>query len=136
MNGVRVVVWTVIGVLVFIGISVGLMFLTGIISMGTADFRGEVEKREQVEADGAYRVAEHDKFYRMCSDIQTKQDNIETLKAAGEEDAATANELMLDKLVNKYNADAANSYTKGQFRADELPYRIDADKEVASCGKP
>lgn len=106
----------------------------GTMQKDTAGFRGGVEKKERVEADGGYRVAQHDYFYNLCSDIQTKQDNIETLKGTGNKDAVTGNRLELNKLVNRYNADAANNYTKGQFKADELPYHIDSNKEVNSCG--
>ena len=125
-----------VGVIVLVGIIFGLIFIPGAISIATAPFRGEVAKNEQVEASGEYRVAQHDYFYNLCGDIQAKQQNIALLEEAGEDDAVVANEMQLNELVSEYNSKASNSYTAGQFKADELPYQIDADQEVTSCGKP
>lgn len=105
-------------------------------SKDTADVRGKTEKREQVESQGEYRVAKHDYFYHLCSDIKSKQQNIKLLRENGEKDAALANEIQLNEMVNEYNTAASNNYTEGQFKSDELPYQINAEKEVESCGKP
>lgn len=131
-------------VVVLILVGLGITLLSGGLTILLAPFQGEVEKSQQVEGSGEYRVANHDYFYNLCSDIQTKQDNIESLKAQlkyadGDtkqkiQSGIAGNELELNKLVNKYNADASNEYSKGQFRDDELPYHIEADQEVQSCG--
>ena|SRR5215212_9669146 len=126
----------VAAIVLFILLGLGITFLSGGLTILMAPFQGQVEKSQKVEGSGDYVVAQHDYFYNLCSDIQTKQDNIKTLEAAGEKDAVTANQLELNRLVNKYNADAANNYTKGQFREDELPYHIDANRKVQTCGTP
>lgn len=115
----------------------GMIYLTTQISMDTADRRGEAEKMEQVEAEGEYRVAQHDYFYNLCSDIKAKQQNIKELETLGGYDQeVVANRMKLNEMVSEYNTAASNNYTKGQFRADELPYQIDPDTEVEECGKP
>jgi hypothetical protein len=103
----------------------------------SADFRGETDKRNQVEASGGYKVAAHDWFYDQCSDIKSKQQELEIYKDGGLPEGkykAMQTELIRD--VEDYNAKASNSYTVGQFKADELPYQIEADEEVESCGRP
>lgn len=123
-----------LAILVVILVGLGITLLSGGLTILMAPFQGEVEKSQQVEGSGEYRVANHDYFYNLCSDIQSKQQNIKTLEASGYKEEATANELELQRMVSDYNAAAANEYTKGQFKADELPYHIDANKEVKSCG--
>jgi hypothetical protein len=128
--------WASITIGVLLAIYFVSIYVFGSASIFTAPFRGQVEKANQVEGQGEYVVAAHDKFYRLCSDIQAKQQNIKVLEEAGEEDAVTANKVQLNEMVSEYNADAANNYTKGQFRADELPWKINAEEEVESCGTP
>jgi hypothetical protein len=104
-------------------------------TMDTAERRGEASKQEQVEASGSYRVAQHDWFYNMCGDIAAKQDNVKLMEESGyTKKEVAANEAQLNVMVEQYNSKAANNYTAGQFKADELPYKIDADKDVKSCG--
>jgi hypothetical protein len=133
LSNTKVLRWVFAGFALILLIMAFWVFGVGGFLRSTADFRGETGKRENVEADGAYRVAQHDYFYNLCSSAKTKQDNIEILKGTGNKDAVTANRLELNKLVNKYNADASNTYTKGQFRADNLPYQLDAEEEI-ECG--
>lgn len=123
-------------VVVLILFGVGVTLLSGGLSILLAPFQGEVEKSQQVEGSGSHRIAQHDYFYNLCSSIKAKQQNIEALEAAGYEDAVTANRMQLNEMVEEYNANASNDYTKGQFKANELPYQIDANKEIETCGTP
>lgn len=127
-----------------VAFGLAIMFLSGSLSMLTAPFRGEVDKVEQIEGDGGYRIDSNDKFYDLCGDISAKQDEIELLQssadsAATEEErqrlqgAVTANQIVLAQMVEDYNADARNTYTKGQFRNSDLPYQIDPQEDV-QCG--
>ena len=127
-----------IAIAAFIAIYVVGVFLTGSLSIFTSDFRGEVEKHEQVEAQGEYRVAQYDYFFNLCGDIQAKQQNIKQLESLGPEynEEVTANRMQLNEMVSEYNSAASSEYTKGQFKDDELPYQISAEREVESCGTP
>lgn len=130
-----------VGVIAF---GLAIMFLSGSLSMLTAPFRGEVDKVEQIEGDGGYRIDSNDKFYDLCGDIASKQDEIELLQEQADtattpeeqerlRGAVTANRIMLNQMVEGYNADARNTYTKGQFRNSDLPYQIDPEEDV-QCG--
>ena len=120
------------------------VYVPGVVSIVTAPFRGEVDKNEKVEADGDYRIAAYDEFYRLCSSIQSKNDQIEVLEAemgastdearkAQLQSGITANRNTKAELVNEYNAKAAGDYTRGQFRDSDLPYSIDPNSEEVVC---
>ena len=129
--------WLMVAFAAILLIGVFVVYGLGGFARFTADYRGETEKREQVEASGEYKVAAHDYFYNQCSDIKAKQQELEIYKDGSIPEAkynAMQTELVRD--VEEYNAKASNSYTAGQFKADELPYQIEVDEEVESCGKP
>ncbi len=135
------VVGVVVAVIVLL---VGLFYLSGAISIFTAPFRGEVDKNEKVEADGDYRIAAYDEFYKLCSSVQSKNDQINILqlemntttdetRKAQLQSAITAQQNTKAELVNEYNSKAAGEYTKGQFRDSDLPYEIDVNDEEVEC---
>ncbi len=125
--------------------TVGAIYIIGGILSTTADFRGEVDKREKVVADGDYRIAAYDEFYKLCSSIQSQNDQIENqkalIKATSDPDqkevyraGLVAHQNTKAELIREYNAKAAAEGTRGQFRDSELPYEIDPDQEEVSCG--
>ncbi len=145
MSKTRIILVVIAAIVAVLVLSVGLMFVTGTISIFTAPFRGEVEKNELVEADGSYRIAAYDEFYKLCSSIKSKNDQIKifTNELAVTENksrkvqllsAITAQQNVKAELVNEYNSKAASEYTKGQFRDSDLPYEIDMDSENIQCG--
>jgi hypothetical protein len=135
------------GLLVVFGVIVvflAIMFVSGLLSIATAPFRGEVEKHELVEADGSYRIAAYDQFYQLCSSIQSKNDQIKILKSemdSSTDDARkaqlqsgiTANQNTKAELVNEYNSKAASEYTRGQFKDSDLPFEISSSQERVVC---
>ena len=135
------------GVLIFLGVIalfVGIMFVSGLVSIATAPFRGEVEKHELVEADGSYRIAAYDQFYQMCSSVQSHNDKIKVLenemKNSSDEErikqlqsGITANQNTKAELVNDYNTKAASEYTKGQMKDSDLPDRLSVDDKEVVC---
>jgi hypothetical protein len=135
MSNMHPVAKVVLGIGLVFAALYGLTYAWTQFTMDTAERRGEASKQEQVEANGAYRVAQHDWFYNMCGDIKAKQQNVELMEDSGyTKQEIAANKAQLNEMVNDYNSKAANNYTAGQFKADELPYQIDAEKEVTSCG--
>lgn len=136
-------VFIAIGVILLIIIA--SIYVSGFISMGTADFRGEVDKKEKVEANGNYRIDAYNEFYDTCSSIQAKQDQINNLNSllATESDtsrkndlkgAILANENQKASLIREYNAKASAKYTVGQFKDSNLPYHIDSNDKDVECG--
>jgi hypothetical protein len=135
--GVGIIVLTVI-----IGL-VGI-FGFGWLSNSTANFRGEVSKRNMVEANGAYRIAAYDHFFDLCQQVQATEasisnteDVLKTTTDAQLKTQYTANLLALRNnradLITQYNADSDKSYTEGQFKSSNLPYELNVNKENTVC---
>lgn len=128
----------------FILLILAVTFVSGSMSIITAPFRGEVEKNERIEADGDYRIAAYDQFYDMCTDAQSLQGQIENQEGqiASTSDPEVKERLQMGKLgmeqqlesvVNKYNNQSQQDYTKGQFKDSNLPYELDTEQEI-ECG--
>ena len=124
------------------------VFGWGLWSNATANFRGQVSARNQINGNGAYRIAAYNHFYDLCQQVQSKELSLHNL----EQELATTTdpqrklvlEASVDALRNsladditQYNADSRKTATAGQFRASDLPARIDPNdiysKEVTSC---
>lgn len=114
------------------------------ISMDTAERRGQAAQEERVKADGDYRLAARDEFYKLCSTVEAQQQEIELLEAdakaaTGErkellESGVTAKRNTMVENAEEYNAKAANEASRGQFRDAELPRELDPLEEEVSCG--
>jgi hypothetical protein len=126
----------------------GVMYVFGwgFFAHVTAPWRGEVEKREQVEGSGAYRIAAYDHFFDLCAQVQSAESSIRNLRRElnaepepGDERAMqinasiTALENNRAENIHQYNADAAKQYTAGQFRSSGLPYRLDPRTQETQC---
>ena len=132
---------------VFLGLAVLFAVILFIMAFGvfgvggflrsTADYRGETEKREQVEAQGEYRIAKYDKFHNLCNDIQAKNEDIqlaeETLSGKQKEKVVYAHSQTKNSMIAEYNSMANQDYTAGDFRSSELPYQIDEDDMEVEC---
>jgi hypothetical protein len=144
MSALRILAWVTGGIGVLLSVYFVGVYVFGSAASFTAPFRGEVEKREQVEAQGEYRIAKYDYFHDLCQDIQAKNEEIalaeEQIKvSSGEEkdkleDSLYATRRMKIELVGDYNAEAAKDYTAGQFRDSDLPAQIDPDAKEVQCG--
>lgn len=112
-----------LGLLAFFGviaISVGIMFLTGTISMKTAGFRGEVKAQEIIKASGTFKIAAYDKFHNLCQEVLALEQQVRNRKELGIKDEKDEIQLLglqniHARVVSKYNADAAKDYTVGQY---------------------
>ena len=125
-----------------LGLLAGGLLLLGLLWSGglafqyfTADVRGAVSANEQIKAKGEYRIEAYDRFFNACASVQSLEANITAQRAELE---ATTDERRRGQLqtnltaitagraeaANQYNADAAKSYTAGQFRDSSLPFHI------------
>lgn len=141
----RAIVVVAVGAALLVAVVWSGIYVVGSMQRSTADYRGGTQKKERVEADGDYRIAQYDHFYELCSSIQAKNEQIENTKGQlkytddpDDEDKLNASVLALEnskeELVQEYNADAASNGTKGKYRASDLPYQIDPDDEEVQCG--
>lgn len=110
----------------------------------TAEPRGALDAREQILADGDFRIAAYNHFFGLCSSVQAQEDREVSLTAELETDPSEARRAQIQaaltavraqraELIRTYNADAAKDYTSGQFRDADLPYQLDIDSEETQC---
>lgn len=97
----------------------------------TADTRGALDARDQILADGDFRIAAYTQFFADCSGIQAQEVRANTFQRGvdrGDPLAPTNLDAVLvirGQLAADYNAAASAEWTVGQFRAEDLPYQID-----------
>lgn len=106
--------------------------------------KGAVQAREQVQS-GDYRIAAYDHFFALCSSIQGFEGQLSALHT---QLRATTDPAQRDRIlasiagvegqrfqsIARYNAEARENYTRGQFRDSDLPFHIDARRRHTSCG--
>jgi len=138
----------IIGIIAFIVVIVLAtmwIFGLGFFSRATADFRGETSQIERVQADPDYRIASYDRFFNLCGDIKTKEQNIINLELeleTTEPDSPRADQLrsgitaqrnIRAGLINDYNADATKEDTRANFQASSLPFQLNPTDEETTC---
>lgn len=120
------------------------IFGFGWFQRGTANFRGETAAIEQTRASGRFRVQAYDRFFDLCSAIQEDEGRVAALEQelAGSptperrtqvEASLTAVRSARNGKIRTYNNDAAKDFTVGQFRDNDLPYRLDPNAKETVC---
>jgi len=145
-GGVSAIVVGVIVVVVLLAVGAVGVFGFGWFRQGTADFRGETDKKEQVEGNGSYRIAAYDHFFNLCASVQSNETSIANLqqeldgtpppsaeRASQLRASITAQRNQRGESINQYNVDAAKDYTLGQFQSSKLLYHLDTTKEKTEC---
>lgn len=151
-DGVRHAGWFPVAVaaaavVMLFAIIVGAMgvFGFGWFQRGTADFRGETEAIENVQADGDFRIAAYQQFFDLCAEVQSVEDRIgqmENTLANAEPGSTRADEAQTNldalratrsQLVRDYNSLASRDFTEGQFRDRDLPYQLNINSEETQC---
>lgn len=139
MKNVKTVATVIGGILAFMLI----VYIIGAISVGgnwlwrwvAAPIEGEVSKREQVY-DGTQQLFDYKFFYNLCNDIQGIENRIDRVRGM---EGETAQKTLFglegrrDSMIAAYNSKAAQTEASGKFRAQELPYRINASNST-NCG--
>jgi hypothetical protein len=137
-----IAIWSLIIVLVVFVIGT---FGFGWFQQKSANFRGETQKRNQVEGNGAYRIAAYDHFFDLCTSVQSFEATINALNDEYKDPATTAerkeqirgaltaNKAGRNTTIVQYNNDANRSYTTGQFKDSHLPYQLDSTVKETSC---
>jgi len=107
-----------------------------------APAKGKLEARQQINS-GSFRIASYDHFFDLCAAVQSDEarlaaQKVELRTATGDDRQrieANIAGITADRAdaVNQYNADAAKSYTEGQFRSSHLPYQLDTQEEHTTC---
>jgi hypothetical protein len=141
-------VWLAIGIVVaIIVVGFGLFFGGQIFSQKTANLRGETSKRNQVEANGQFRIQAYNRFFDLCTTIQGQEATIKALTAERDDKAHPPSATRQDEIsasltalvgnritnISDYNNSAQKSYTEGQFLSSKLPFRIDPTAKETTC---
>lgn len=117
------------------------------IRWATADIRGAGDAREQILADGDFRIQAYQTFFDLCASVQSQEDRIDSLdqelndennpptdaRVGQIQSSLSAIRSTRGDLINQYNADASRSWTEGQFRDEDLPYQLNIDEEDTTC---
>lgn len=94
----------------------------------SADVRGELDAREQILADGDFRIQAYQGFFDKCAGIQAQEARAGLFAADDGPLASTNLNAILairSELVAEYNGLAAREWTEGQFRDEDLPFKIE-----------
>lgn len=140
----KVIIPTFLGIVLFFSLILGLIYGTGWLQRGTADFRGETSKIEQTNASGSYRIAQYEHFYDSCASVQSIEGKIvnmqDELDVVEDEQrkivlnaSITASKNKRAELIAKYNADARKEGTMAQFKSSDLPFSLSDDEGVTIC---
>ena len=124
--------------LVIISVIAGIIALI-FLSLGTsyvlAPFRGAVEQQQIMESGGS-RIYNYNRFFRLCSNIQTYEDQLDAQMQELQNTSNSDREAMIHRnisgltaqradAINTYNAEARAVGTGGRFRDDSLPVSIE-----------
>lgn len=134
----------VLGFVAIVAIVLALLFTTGLIQRGTAEFRGETKQIESTKANSNYRIAQYEHFYNLCASVKSLESKIEnmtdelstvdeTQRKTVLNTSITASKNKRAELINQYNADARKEGTMAQFKSSDLPYSLDENEEVTVC---
>ena len=122
---------------------IALLFFGGLaFRYYTADVRGRVDANEQIKS-GSSRIVNYEHFFNLCASIQGNEAQIRALEKElsfgnnGERPRIQANITGVTaaraRAIAQYNADAAKSYTQGQFRSSALPYQLSESAKETTC---
>ena len=114
----------------------------------TAPIEGAVQMRE-ITNTGNFRLQAYQSFYDRCGTIQTYETSIRQLESSLQDylndpdpDREMINRLRTQingiqnqraREVNRYNQEARQEYSVGQFRANDLPYEISVTNMNTNC---
>lgn len=136
-------------VIALLGILWGLAIGVWGFSVATAGIYGRGEAHKQINS-AEFRIQAYEHFFEACSSIQGLEGSIDELTAQldGTTDQRMRNIVASSlagvksarhQAIADYNADARKNYTEGQFRDNDLPFRIvdsnyPQEGQKTSCG--
>lgn len=134
----------IVGVALLIGIGLVGVFGYGWFIDTTANRSGKTQVKQQINGNGAYRIAAYDSFFNQCADVQTDEVRIQAIEdeLTTTTDAQrkivlqaslTAAKIKRGDDINGYNADSSKAATKAQFKASDLPFTLDSTEKVTIC---
>lgn len=130
------------GIVGIVAIILICIFSFGLLSNGTANFRGNVAKNNLTKANGQYRISSYETFFGLCASAQTDQQNIPLDQQALATDIKGTQQYVIDRqtliaiesdlnrTINTYNATSSEAGTVAQFKASSLPPQLSRNQEI------
>lgn len=103
-----------------------------------AEPMGKLEQRETVQS-GEFRKYSYEHFYDLCAAIQRNERALQTQKEVDSDSSRVQQNIValksqLQSKISTYNGDARKEKTMGQFKANDLPQRIEYnEEEITEC---
>lgn len=141
MSKAKIVWFSIVGFVVITALAVGSWGMATGFKYLTADPAGRAEAEVKIKS-ADFRIHYYEHFYELLKDINgaeaqwdTQWDLLQLQNPESETYQKTLRNLAVIKaqiyrLKVTYNADAAEVETKGQFRANELPERVDTSEHI------
>lgn len=95
----------------------------------TAEPRGALEQRE-ITTRGAFRIQEYERFYRLKEEVDSTDTKLAALPSELDVRQRTECTGLLAVRANRvaeYNAASAAELTRGKWKADDLPQRLNQE---------
>jgi hypothetical protein len=142
-DGSRVVGYTLLGILGLAALALIATLAFGGVSWITAPFRGEVDKRERTEGNGAFRIATYEEFFDLCASVQTAEQQLKGLqeeldgkpsadRAEHIRTSMTAVKASRAESISTYNSKATQEHREA-FQDARLPYKLNVNDQETQC---
>ncbi|MFJ2007048.1 hypothetical protein [Streptomyces chartreusis] len=142
-EGSRAVGYSILGIVVLAVLTLIAIFAFGGVSQLTAGFRGETDKKNRTEGNGAFRVASYEEFFDLCASVQTAEQQLvalqEELEAKPSAERAekirtsmTAVKASRAESISTYNSKATQEH-RVAFQDADLPYKLNVTDQETQC---
>ncbi|MGW5122998.1 hypothetical protein ACWEQ7_02855 [Streptomyces sp. NPDC004069] len=145
-EGSRLLGYTILGITALAVCSLVAIFAFGGISQLTAPFRGETDKRNRTEGNGAFRLSAYEEFFDLCASVQTSEAQMKALqdelddkdhpptveRAERIRTSITAVKSSRSESITTYNAKAGQEHRQA-FQDANLPARLDINDQETQC---
>ncbi|CAL9609114.1 hypothetical protein SUDANB1_05588 [Streptomyces sp. enrichment culture] len=142
-DGSRVLGYSLLGIGGLAVLALIATFAFGGVSWVTAPFRGEVDKRERTEGNGAFRIATYEEFFDLCASVQTAEQQLKGLqeeldgkpsadRAERIRTSMTAVKASRAESISTYNSKAGQEH-RTAFQDAALPYKLDVTAKETQC---
>ncbi|WP_435218349.1 hypothetical protein [Streptomyces sp. bgisy034] len=142
-EGSRAVGYSILGIVVLAVLTLIAIFAFGGVSQLTAGFRGETDKKNRTEGNGAFRVASYEEFFDLCASVQTAEQQLAALqeeldgkpspeRAEKIRQSMTAVKASRAESINTYNSKATQEH-RVAFQDADLPYKLNVTDQETQC---
>ncbi len=133
----KIILWGILTLIIIFAFIIAIGVASYGISWVAAPFQGMLEKRQEVQS-GDFRLYSYEHFYDMYASAKAYTQKIENQKIRLEntEDKEERRKIRRNlnglrnkrtEVIQEYNSDARKEESRGQFRAKDLPYKLEKE---------